>query len=88
MTLTLSDGAIAQAHIAVTGVAPTPRRASEAEKMLTGTRLDAGISDDVVEAVRAVAEPETDLHASADYRRHLVGVLVRRALDAAWRRAA
>ena len=88
MTLTLSDGAIAQARIAVTGVAPTPRRAGAAEAMLTGTRLDAGIGDDVIEAVRAVAEPETDLHASADYRRHLVGVLARRALDAAWRRAA
>ena len=88
VTLTLSDGAIAQAHIAVTGVAPTPRRASEAEKMLIGTRLDAGISDDVVEAVRVITEPETDLHASADYRRHLVGGLARRALEAAWRRAA
>ena len=86
VTLTRSDGAISQVRIAVTGVAPTPRRAGAAEAMLAGTRLDAGISDDVVEAVRAVAKPETDLHASADYRRHLVGVLARRALEAAWRR--
>jgi carbon-monoxide dehydrogenase medium subunit len=88
VTLTRSDDAISQARIAVTGVAPTPRRAGEAEKMLIGTRLDQGVNDDVIESVRAVAEPETDLHASADYRRHLVGVLARRALDAAWRRAA
>jgi len=87
-TLTLSDGAIAQARIAMTGVAPTPRRAGAAESMLVGARLDHEVSDDVIEAVRAVAEPETDLHASADYRRHLVGVLARRALGAAWRRAA
>ena len=88
VTLTLRDGAIAQARIAMTGVAPTPRRAGAAESMLVGARLDHEVSDDVIEAVRAVAAPETDLHASADYRRHLVGVLVRRALDAAWRRAA
>ena len=87
-TLTLSDGAVAQARIAVTGVAPTPRRAGAAEDLLIGTRLDHAIDDDVIEAVRSVAAPETDLHASADYRRHLVGVLARRALDAAWRRAA
>jgi carbon-monoxide dehydrogenase medium subunit len=86
VTLTLSDGAVARARIAVTGVAPTPRRVGAAESILVGARLDQGISDDVIGAVRAVAEPETDLHASADYRRHLVGVLAGRALGAAWRR--
>jgi carbon-monoxide dehydrogenase medium subunit len=79
---------VAQARIAVTGVAPTPRRASAAEAMLVGTRLDRTVGDDVTDAVRSVAEPQTDLHASADYRRHLVGVLAARALEAAWRRAA
>jgi carbon-monoxide dehydrogenase medium subunit len=86
-TLTLSGGVVAGARIAVTGVAPTPRRASAAEKMLVGARLER-ISDDVIAAVRSVAEPQSDLHASADYRRHLVGVLAARALEAAWRRAA
>ena len=71
----------------MTGVAPTPRRAHDAEAMLISARLEQGVSDDVIEAVRAIAEPETDLHASADYRRHLVGVLARRALGAAWQRA-
>jgi len=86
-TLTLSGGVISQARIAMTGVAPTPRRANAAEEMLIGTQLDKNISDDVIEAVRAMVEPETDLHASSDYRRHLVGVLAHRALAAAWRRA-
>jgi carbon-monoxide dehydrogenase medium subunit len=87
VTLTPSDGKIAQARIAMTGVAPTARRVPAAEKLLAGVRLDDGIGNDVIEAVRAATEPPTDLHASSDYRRHLVGVLARRALAAAWRRA-
>ena len=85
--LTLSAGVIAQARIAMTGVAPTARRVPRAEELLAGTRLDDGVGNDVIEAVRAATEPPTDLHASSDYRRHLVGVLAGRALAAAWRRA-
>ena len=87
VTLTLSDGKIAQARIAMTGVAPTARRVTEAEMLLIGQRLDDGVDSDVIEVVRAATEPPTDLHASAEYRRHLVGVLAGRALAAAWGRA-
>ena len=86
-TLTLSDGKIARARVAMTGVAPTARRVTEAERLLIGQRLDDGVDSDVIEAVRAATEPPTDLHASAEYRRHLVGVLAGRALAAAWGRA-
>jgi CO/xanthine dehydrogenase FAD-binding subunit len=86
-TLTVSAGAIVQARIAVTGVGPTPLRAAAAEALLTGHALDAALAGRAVDAVRAVIEPETDLHASSDYRRHLAGVLTGRALAAAWRRA-
>jgi CO/xanthine dehydrogenase FAD-binding subunit len=88
VTLTITDGVIGRVRIVMTGVAPTARRASDAEAMLIGSRLDQGVGDDVIDAIRAVAEPDTDLHASADYRRHLVGVLGRKALLAAWKRAA
>jgi carbon-monoxide dehydrogenase medium subunit len=88
VTLTLAQGTIVQARIAMTGVAPTARRVTEAEKLLVGQRLGDGVGDDVIEAVRAAAEPPADLHASSDYRRHLVGVLAGRALAAAWDRAA
>jgi CO/xanthine dehydrogenase FAD-binding subunit len=87
VTLTLAGGAIAQARVAMTGVAPTARRATEAERLLVGTKLDNGADAAVIEAVRAAAEPPTDMHASSDYRRHLVGVLAGRALAAAWSRA-
>src|SRR5262249_26316792 len=87
VTLTPADGRIAQARIAMTGVAPTPRRATEAEALLAGKALEPALIDAAIDAVRATTEPSTDLHASSDYRRHLVGVLVGRALRAAWQRA-
>ena len=86
-TLTVSDGAIKQARIALTGVGSTALSAHEAEGLLTGHALDPELTHRVIDAVRAAIEPETDLHASSDYRRHLAGVLTGRALAAAWRRA-
>ena len=86
-TLTVSDGAIEQARIALTGVGATPLRATAAEGLLVGHALEPDLVSRVIEAVRAAIEPETDLHASSDYRRHLAGVLTGRALAAAWRRA-
>jgi CO/xanthine dehydrogenase FAD-binding subunit len=86
-TLTVSGGAIEQARIALTGVGPTALRATEAEGLLIGHALEPDLTNRVIEAVRARIEPETDLHASSDYRRHLAGVLTGRALAAAWRSA-
>ncbi|MGB6054198.1 MAG: xanthine dehydrogenase family protein subunit M [Burkholderiaceae bacterium] len=85
--LTVEDGKVAQARVAVTGVGDTPLRIDDAETILYGQACDQQTLDDVVQAVRTAVQPMTDLHASADYRRHLVGVLVRRALADAWRRA-
>jgi CO/xanthine dehydrogenase FAD-binding subunit len=86
-TLTVSGGTIMQARIALTGVGATAMRATDAEALLNGRPLDPEALNGVMDAVRESVEPSTDLHASADYRRHLVGVLARRAVDAAWRRA-
>jgi len=86
-TLTASGNQIEQARIALTGVGPTALRADEAESLLVGRSLDANLIRRAAEAVREAISPETDLHASADYRRHLAGVLTGRALAAAWRRA-
>lgn len=86
-TLTVADDKIAQARIALTGVGPTALRATEAEALLAGHALDDGLTKRATDAVREAITPETDLHASADYRRHLAGVLTGRALAAAWRRA-
>src|SRR5271170_2551818 len=86
-TLTVADGAIVQARIALTGVGPTPLRAGAAEALLVGRALDRDATERAIEAVGGAVTPDTDLHGSSDYRRHLAGVLVGRALAAAWRRA-
>jgi len=86
-TLTVSDGIITQARVAVTGVGPTALRVGGAEALLIGRALEQSLMSRAIGAVRAAITPETDLHASSDYRRHLAGVLAGRALSAAWRRA-
>jgi len=86
-TLKLRDGVIGEARIAMTGIDDTAKRAGEAEALLAGRTLTPDLIDTAVAAARAGVNPPTDLHASSDYRRHLVGVLVGRALADAWRRA-
>ncbi len=85
-TLTVSGREIVKARLALTGVGPTALRATDAEGLLVGRGLDDDLSRGVIEAVREAISPESDLHASADFRRHLAGVLTGRALSAAWRR--
>ena len=86
-TLTLCNGLIGEARIAMTGIDETAKRAAEAEALLSGCMLTPALIDAAIAAVRANVNPPTDLHASSDYRRHLVGVLAGRALTEAWRRA-
>jgi carbon-monoxide dehydrogenase medium subunit len=86
--LTVAEGKIAQARIAIAGADQCAVRASEAEALLQGRALDPNLSGAACDAVRACVNPNSDLHASADYRRHLVGVLTEKALTAAWQRAA
>jgi len=86
-TITVSGDTMKQARIALTGVGPTPVRAGKAEALLNGQKPEAILMTRVIETVRTAIEPETDLHASSDYRRQLAGALARRALAAALQRA-
>jgi carbon-monoxide dehydrogenase medium subunit len=85
--LTVADGKIAQARIAIAGADERAVRAGEAEALLKGRALEPKLLDAACEAARACVTPNTDLHASSDYRRHLVGVLTAKVLTAAWERA-
>jgi carbon-monoxide dehydrogenase medium subunit len=87
-TLTVADRRIAEARLAATGVAETPLRFPTVEAALVGERLTAEVIAAASAEARAAVMPPSDLRASADYRRHLVGVLTGRVLTATWRRAA
>ena len=83
-----SGGKISMARIGVTGLSNRSYRATTAEKALEGT---AGSPADIQKAAALVdqgVDANADLHASADYRRHLVHVYAARALAAALARTA
>ena len=86
-TVSIADGVIGEVRIGMMGVGETALRATDAEHLLAGQELSDELLDEAVASIRVAVEPNSDLHASSDYRRHLVGVLARRALTAAWQRA-
>ncbi|HZS76286.1 MAG TPA: xanthine dehydrogenase family protein subunit M [Ktedonobacteraceae bacterium] len=82
------DGTIASARLGLCSVGQTPVRASAAEALLKGRRPEREAWRDAAGAVvNALNEPPSDIHGSADYRRHLAGVLTQRALVLAAERA-
>jgi carbon-monoxide dehydrogenase medium subunit len=81
------DGRCARVSVALAGVDATPTVVAEAPALLVGTRLGPREVDEVCARLGARLAPPADVHASAEYRRHLAGVLVRRALGAALARA-
>ena len=76
-----------EAKICIGNAAPTVIRAKVAEAKLAGQKL----ADDLLEQVGLAAAEETDpvadIHASEDFRRHLVNVLTKRMVKEAWERA-
>jgi carbon-monoxide dehydrogenase medium subunit len=81
-----ADAVVRRAAIALCGVATMPLRLREAEAQLVGRKLDAATIKSAAAAARAL-EPISDIHAGADYRRHLAEVLTQRALTDAAQRA-
>ena len=85
VAVTTDDGRVREARIAVGCVGPVPRRMREAEAALAG-KTAAESRNALAEAGRIAARASdaiTDLHGSADYKEHLVGVLLRRAFEQA-----
>jgi aerobic carbon-monoxide dehydrogenase medium subunit len=75
------------ARICLGAVAPTPVRAEDAERLLEGHDLTPERVAEAGAAAVAQARPISDQRGSAPYRSHLVGVLTRRTLMAAWQDA-
>ncbi|MFH1028408.1 MAG: xanthine dehydrogenase family protein subunit M [Pseudomonadota bacterium] len=76
-------GTCRSARIALGAVSPVPMRAQQAEGLLMGGEITRQKLKAAAEAACAAAQPIDDVRASAGYRRHLVEVLVKRALEKA-----
>jgi carbon-monoxide dehydrogenase medium subunit len=81
------DGTCTAAGLALCNAGATPVRAVKAAAALVGRRAGAREIDDVAAAVAGEIDPPENVHASAAFRRHLAGVLTRRALLTAAGRA-
>jgi len=76
-----ADGTVADARIALGAAGPHPLRARQAEAALLGKPLDTFSIAAAAQAAQAECDPPTDALASSWYRRKMVGVYVRRALE-------
>jgi carbon-monoxide dehydrogenase medium subunit len=81
--LSMADGKVGRAGIALTAVGPTNLRATAAEELLAGAELT---DEAIAEAARLAAEaarPHSDTRGSADYKRTVVRVFTERGLRTA-----
>jgi carbon-monoxide dehydrogenase medium subunit len=78
---------IEQARVGLCAIAPTPKLAAEASQWLPGQPATEATFAQAGELAKKVATPITDMRGPAEYRTHLVGVLVKRTLAKAVQRA-
>jgi CO/xanthine dehydrogenase FAD-binding subunit len=78
------DGHCTRVTFGVGGAAPTPTAFPKLAQSLIGHRLDKAKARAVAQEAAATLEPDSDIHASAAYRRHLAGVLAARMLQQAY----
>ena len=82
--LVVRDGArCGAARLATAGAGPVPVRLRAAEEILERDGLTDAAIDAAARRAAELVSPDSDIHASADYRRHLTTVLTRRALTRA-----
>jgi carbon-monoxide dehydrogenase medium subunit len=77
---TSGDGRCRQARLATAGTGPVPIRLRDAEAILERDGLGDGAIAAAAAAAAAAVTPDSDVHATADYRRHLTEALTARAL--------
>jgi CO/xanthine dehydrogenase FAD-binding subunit len=86
--VTLDDGVVRQARVALTGVWSKPASLAKAAAQLVGNPLDAEHIRAVADAVQKQVTPKGDFLGSEEYRRAMAGVLTRRALAGCQRQGA
>ena len=87
LSLANNGEVIDSAAICLGAVGPTIIRAEQAEQALTGQTVSDELFDDVAALAQAAASPISDVRGSAEFRRHLVGVMTGRCLKIALSRA-
>ena len=85
--VTLTEGKVARARVAITALAPTILLVPEAEEALVGSDGGGAAAAAAAAAAAESARPISDVRGSADYRRAMAEVVARRVIDAAVRRA-
>jgi carbon-monoxide dehydrogenase medium subunit len=88
VVLSIKNGRYEETRIVLAPVAPLPFRSKKAEEVLKGASIGPESIDRAVEVSASEARPrDSALRGSADYRREMVKVLLRRALGKATQRA-
>jgi len=88
VTLDPASGTCQDCRIAMGCVASTPVRALEAETLVRGGQhLTPELAREAGTLAQRVTDPISDTRGSAEYKRAMAGVFVRRALEQAWQRA-
>jgi carbon-monoxide dehydrogenase medium subunit len=87
VTLEMTGGKVGKAAIALTNLGGTPLYAKDASDRIIGTTLEAADIDAAAAAAEAIVSPSDDGRGSAEYRRKMAGIMVRRALAEAKSRA-
>ena len=83
VTFTLEEGRMAEVRLGLGGAEDTPRRLTEVEEVLHNNPLTDESIKAASELAATMVTPLEDAQTPADYRRHIVKTVVRRALEAA-----
>ncbi len=85
--LSLEEGVVKDVRIGLGAVGPKPIRAEKTESMLRGKKITRELIEEASKYADEGTDPPSDVHASAEYRRHLVKVMTKRGLLVALERA-
>ena len=87
MTLEQEGGACVEASIAMTNLSDTPVWSEAAGQALIGTQVDSASIKAAVAAMLADIDPQQDNRGPVEFKRHVAGVILTRAIERAWSRA-
>jgi carbon-monoxide dehydrogenase medium subunit len=87
VVLTMAGGTVASCTIGLTNLHETPLLATDAANAVIGTALDSAALKKAASAAEAIMEPAADARGPVEYRKHVGGIMVMRALERAKSRA-